>query len=159
MMLLPLGLTVALALCGAQAEAPAFRAEVYVIPFYVTLSHGKKPITDLTVANFKIVVDKKIYVPVDFEQDPDKPGHYVVSFKPSDDLRDGMVHNIEVRVKKDRLNSSTKFPITIRKLTDRRNTVGSVRLATNPSVRHSHLPSIATVKLTSTRPAVSFFAA
>jgi hypothetical protein len=114
MMLLPLG--VALVLCGPQAEAPAFRAEAYVIPFYVTLSHGKKPITDLTVANFKIVVDKKIYVPVDFEHDPDKPGHYVVSFKPSDDLRDGMVHNVEVKVKKGRLNFSTTFPTTIRKL-------------------------------------------
>ena len=117
MMLLPLGLAAALVLCGPQAEAPAFRAEAYVIPFYVTLSQGKKPITDLTVANFKIVVDKKIYVPVDFEQDPDKPGHYVVSFKPSDDLRDGMVHNVEVKVKKGRLNFSTKFPTTIRKLT------------------------------------------
>jgi hypothetical protein len=73
-MLLPFGVTVALVLFGPQAETPAFRAEAYIIPFYVTLSHGKKPITDLTVANFKIVVDKKIYVPVDFEQDSDKPG-------------------------------------------------------------------------------------
>jgi hypothetical protein len=115
-MLLPFGVTVALVLFGPQAETPAFRAEAYIIPFYVTLSHGKKPITDLTVANFKIVVDKKIYVPVDFEQDSDKPGHYVVSFKPSDDLRDGMVDNVEVKMAKGRLHSSAKFPTTIRKL-------------------------------------------
>jgi hypothetical protein len=118
MTLLPLGVAVALVLCGPQAEAPAFRAEAYVIPFYVNLSHGKKPITDLTVANFKIVVDKKIYVPVRLEQDPDKPGHYVVSFKPSDDLRDGMVHNVEVKVKRRRLNGSFNFPTTIRKSTE-----------------------------------------
>lgn len=117
MMLVPLGVTVALALCGPQAEAPAFRAEAYVIPFYLTLSHGKEPITDLTVVHFKVVVDKKIFVPVDVEQDPNRPGHYVVSFKPSDDLRDGMVHSIEVRVKKGRLKFSTKCPTTIRRLT------------------------------------------
>lgn len=115
MTLLPLDLVVALMLLTPQAEAPAFRAEAYTIPFYVTVAHGRKPIADLTVANFTIVVDKKIYVPVDFAEDPDKPGHYIVSFKPSDDLRDGMVHNIEVRVKKRRLNASFDIPTTIHK--------------------------------------------
>ncbi len=115
MTLLPLGVAVALVVCGPQAEAPTFRAETYIIPFDITLSHGKKPIADLTVANFTIVVDKKIYAPVRLEQDPDKPGHYVVSFKPSDDLRDGMVHNVVVKVKKRRLNASFNFGIPIRK--------------------------------------------
>jgi hypothetical protein len=39
-----------------------------------------------------------------------------VSFKPSDDLRDGMVDNVEVKMAKGRLHSSAKFPTTIRKL-------------------------------------------
>lgn len=116
MMLLPLGAAVAIVIFAPQAEAPSFRAEAYVIPFYFTLSQHQKPVTDLTVANFKIVVDKKIYVPVDVEQDPDKPGHYTVSFKPSDDLRDGRVHNVELKVKKGRIRTSTNFPTTISKL-------------------------------------------
>jgi hypothetical protein len=117
MTLLSLGtIVVAMVVFAPQAEAPNFRAEAYVIPFYVTLSQRQKPVTDLTVANFKIVVDKKMYVPLDVEQDPDKPGHYTVSFKPSDDLRDGLVHNVELKMKKGRIKTSTNFPTTIRKL-------------------------------------------
>ena len=56
------------------------------------------------------------HVPVNVEQDPEKPGHYVVSFKPPDGVRDGKIHNVEVRVKKRRLNASFKFSIPIQKL-------------------------------------------
>jgi hypothetical protein len=122
MTLLPLGAVVTMVLFLPQAEAPSFRAEAYVIPFYFTvsqrhtLSQRQKPVTDLTVANFKIVVDKKVYVPVDVEQDPNNPGRYTVSFKPSDDLRDGLVHDVELKMKKGRMKTSTHFPTTIRKL-------------------------------------------
>jgi hypothetical protein len=54
---------------------------------------------------------------IGYEQDPEKPGHHVVSFKPSDNLRDDLVHTVEVKMKKGRLHFSTKFPIPIRKLT------------------------------------------
>jgi hypothetical protein len=117
MTLLPLGAVVAMVLFLPQTEAPSFRAEAYVIPFYFTISQRQKPVTDLTVANFKIIIDKKIYVPVGVEQDPNKPGHYTVSFKPPDDLRDGMVHNVELKMKKGRMKDSRNWPTTIRKLT------------------------------------------
>lgn len=52
MVLVSLGVAVALVFCGPQTEAPAFRGEAFIIPFYVTVSHGKKPIADLTVAHF-----------------------------------------------------------------------------------------------------------
>ena len=55
MTLLPFGVVVASVLFAPPAQPPAFRTEAYIIPFYITLSHGKK--------------------------------HYVVSFKPSDDIR------------------------------------------------------------------------
>ena len=102
-------------LAGHQSQPSVFRAEAYAIPFYVSLSHGKKPIADLTIAHFTIVLDKETYVPVDVQQDPEKPGHYVVSFKPPDGVRDGNIHNVEVRVKKRRLNASFKFSIPIQK--------------------------------------------
>ncbi len=118
MTLVPLGMAVAMALFGPQGEPPAFRAEAYIVPFYISVFHGKKPVADLTLANFTIVVDKQIYVPVRFEQDPERPGHYVVSFQPSDEVRDGMVHNVVVKVKKRRsVNASFNFPTTIRKST------------------------------------------
>ena len=98
-----------------QSQPSIFRAEAYAIPFYISISHGKKPIVDLTIAHFTILLDKQTYVPVSVEQDPEKPGHYVVSFKPPDDVRDGEIHNVEVRVKKRRLNASFKFSIPIHK--------------------------------------------
>jgi hypothetical protein len=104
------------ALAGRQSQPSTFRAEAYAVPFYISISHGKKPIVDLTIAHFTIVLDKQTYVPANVEQDPEKPGHYVVSFKPPDGVRDGQIHNVEVRVKKRRLNASFKFSIPIQKL-------------------------------------------
>jgi len=103
-------------LAGRQSQPSIFHAEAYVVPFYVSISHGKKPIVDLTIAHFTIVLDKQTYVPVNVEQDPEKPGHYVVSFKPPDGVRDGKIHYVEVRVKKRRLNASFKFSIPIQRL-------------------------------------------
>jgi hypothetical protein len=53
---------------------------------------------------------------VEVEGDPEKPGHSVVSFKPPDEVRDGKIHHVEVRVKKRRLNASFKFSIPIQRL-------------------------------------------
>lgn len=103
-------------LAGHQSQPSIFRAEAYAVPFYISLSHGKKPIENLTIAHFKIILDKQTYVPLNVEEDPEKLGHYVVSFKPPDGARDGRIHNVEVRVKKRRLNASFKFSIPIQKL-------------------------------------------
>ena len=59
-------------LAGHQSQPSVFRAEAYAIPFYVSLSHGKKPIADLTIAHFTIVLDKQTYVPV--RASPEKHG-------------------------------------------------------------------------------------
>ena len=101
---------------GQQSQPSVFRAEAYAVPFYISLFHGKKPIVDLTIAHFTIVLDRQTYVPVKVEQDPEKPGHYVVSFKPPDEVRDGKIHHVEVRVKKRRLNTSFKFSVPIQQL-------------------------------------------
>jgi hypothetical protein len=103
------------ALAGQQSQPSIFRAEASAVPFYLSISHGKKPITDLTIAHFTIVLDKQTYMPLNVEQDPEKPGHYVVSFKPPDGVRDGKIHKVEVRVKKRRLNASFKFSIPIQR--------------------------------------------
>ena len=59
----------------------------------------KRPYKDLTVDDVSIVLEKKTYVVVELTQDPKKAGHYLVSFVPADEYRDGQEHDVEVIVK------------------------------------------------------------
>lgn len=114
---LTLGLAVAgTLLAGAQAQPPAFRAETYVVVLKVSAFKrswfgGSKPEAGLTVADFTIVLDEKVYVPVKLEPEPDRPGHYLLSFSPPDDARDGKPRQIQVRFRKRSLPKQTiSFP-------------------------------------------------
>lgn len=65
----------------------------------------------MTTADFTITLDKKEYVPVKLEPDPEKPGHYLLSFSPPDDVRDGKPRQVEVKFKKrDFLKWTITFP-------------------------------------------------
>ena len=45
------------------------------------------------------------------EPDPEKPGHYLLSFSPADEVRDGKPRQIEVKFKKrDFLKWTITFP-------------------------------------------------
>lgn len=65
----------------------------------------------MTTADFTITLDKKEYVPVKLEPDPEKPGHSLLSFSPPDDVRDGKPRQVEVKFKKrDFLKWTITFP-------------------------------------------------
>ena len=71
----------------------------------------RKPEAGLTTADFTIVLDQKEYLPVKLEPDPERPGHYLLSFSPPDDVRDGEPRQIEVKFKKrDFLKWTITFP-------------------------------------------------
>jgi len=107
------------AFAGLQAPSPEFRAEVYVVPveFSVSTSYAfglvKKPYTDLTKDDVSVVLDKKAYPAVELTQDPKKPGHYLVSFTPAPEYRDGAKHLVEVSIKLKRFRSPMTMPETI----------------------------------------------
>src|SRR5262245_10208426 len=94
----------------AQTQPPVFRGEVYVVPVEFSMSTKwflgiKRPYKDLTVDDVTVVLDKKTYTPVKLTQDPKKPGHYLLSFTPADEYRDGEGHLIEIVLKVKRFRS------------------------------------------------------
>jgi hypothetical protein len=115
-LILGIALSDALLAGTPQAQPPVFRAEAYVVVFKVSAFKpswfgGRKPEAGLTTADFTIVLDEKEYVPVKLEPDPERPGHYLLSFSPSDEVRDGQPRPIEVKIKKrDFLKWTIMFP-------------------------------------------------
>jgi hypothetical protein len=62
---------------------------VYVVPIQVSVFRtpifgGRTPRTDLVVADFRILLDKREYAPVDVTPEPDRPGSYLLNFTPPD---------------------------------------------------------------------------
>jgi hypothetical protein len=102
---LALGVVVAVTVIQeVQIPPPVFRTQVDVVAFEITVgrilpSGIRRPYRDLTVDDVSVVLEKKTYVAVKLTQDPKKPGHYVVSFIPADEYRDGQNHAMEIIVK------------------------------------------------------------
>jgi hypothetical protein len=103
-------------LAGDQAQTPVFRADIYVVP--VEFSVGRRlfgfvrmPYNDLRLEDVTVVLDKNAYLPVTLTQVPEKPGHYVLTFIPPDEYRDGERHLVEVRLRIGR--GSGTMPMTL----------------------------------------------
>lgn len=80
-----------------QEATVVYRAEVNVVQLNYMFSGPKGPILGLTSANFLVLIDKKVSVPVTVVPDP-TPGGYHVNFSPPDNLRDGEKHRVDVTV-------------------------------------------------------------
>jgi hypothetical protein len=107
MFTLILGMAVAGGLVASpQAQPPVFRAEVYVVPLQIMVFEGRnwacgsKPDIRLSITDFTLTLDKKIYAPADVTQDPDRPGRYLLNVAMPEKYRDGRVHRIEVRIQR-----------------------------------------------------------
>ena len=113
------GIAVALGAFAGQTDTPVFRGEVYVVPVEFSLSRRsafgliRRPYKDLTLEDVTVVLDKKAYPPVNLTQDDQKPGHYLLSFTPPDEYRDGQSHLIEVTLKAKGWRSPMTMPRTV----------------------------------------------
>ena len=94
------------ALGGSAQEPPRFRAAAHAVVIDIPVFEGRKwcrgskAVTNLTVADFTIALDKKPYDIVTVTQLLEKPGHYLVSFTVPDALREGKKHRIEIKIRK-----------------------------------------------------------
>jgi hypothetical protein len=95
-----LGIVIASGVFQIHQSPPVFKAEAYVITNrFLMLGRDDRPLVGLTAANFSIIVEKQISVPLAVAEDPNKPGHYLLSFNPPEALRDGKTHRIDVKIK------------------------------------------------------------
>ena len=106
------------ALQDAAPQPPVFRAETYVVTFDISLGITrpfgiKRPYRVLAPEDVTIVLDKKTYPLVKLSQDLKKPGHYLLSFTPDDEYRDGASHLIELTVKMKPFRSPVTMPRTV----------------------------------------------
>jgi hypothetical protein len=90
-------MALAIGVASGQQPPPVFRAEAYVITNnLILLERNDKPIAGLTAADFAITVEKKP-VALKVAEHADKPAHYLLSFNPPEELRDGKFHRIDVK--------------------------------------------------------------
>ena len=94
-----LGVAIAIGGASSQQPQPVFRTEAYVITNHlILLERNDKPIAGLQAADFAVTVEKRP-VPLDVAEHADKPGYYLLSFNPPEELRDGKSHRIDVKFK------------------------------------------------------------
>jgi hypothetical protein len=103
-------------LAGDQAQTPVFRAEIYVVPvefsvFRRLFGFVRMPYNDLRLEDVAVLLDKNLYPPIALIRVPAKAGHYLLTFTPPDDYRDGASHLVEVRVRLGR--GSVTMPMTL----------------------------------------------
>jgi hypothetical protein len=88
------------------AQAPVFKSGAYVIAIEIPVFHarrwncGSKPDTGLTIDDFTVSLDRKLYTPIEVIQDAKRPGRYLLSFTVSEAVRDGKEHRIDVSIRK-----------------------------------------------------------
>lgn len=78
---------------------PVFRAEAYVVTLQaVSWYHGGKRVQGITTADVQASINKKP-VAIEVSDDPAKPGLYLLSVNPPEELRDDKSHRIDVKVR------------------------------------------------------------
>jgi len=79
--------------------APIFHAEAYVVTELINFVNRDGTVTrGLTSADVRATIDKRP-VALDVSEDPKKPGFYVLSINPPNELRDGKSHRIDLKVR------------------------------------------------------------
>jgi hypothetical protein len=97
-----LGLALLLGVQNPPPAAPVFRSDVYAVPFEFTATRRlpfgiRRPQRGLTRANVRVALDGRLFEPMDVREDPQRAGHYFVSFTPPDIYRDGLSHPVGLR--------------------------------------------------------------
>ena len=98
-----------------DADAPVFRSDTNVVMFEfgATVKRGLRgktePMTDVTIADMKVVIDRKEYAPTTMTQV--SPGRYMLSLDIPEQYKNGKSHKVRFKIKKMTFPYTHKFSV------------------------------------------------